>query len=171
MSERVSGLLEEIGAAARALPDVFSTAQWGGRAYKVPGPGGNVRRPKLVAFVATTKEGDAVGVSFKLPPDRATETIDRYAWIEPHAFGTLGRTGWVSARVSQKRQLGVIGRLLKETRGLYPVQEGKVEEEAEAGAPAARRPGRPASAEAVRIDRVMGEARAAGWVPPAEGDW
>ena len=35
----VEAILESLAAALNAMPDVFSTPQWGGRAYKLPGPG------------------------------------------------------------------------------------------------------------------------------------
>jgi hypothetical protein len=168
MQDRVSRLLGEVNTIAAALPGVFSTAQWGGRAYKLPGPGGDRRRPKLVAFVSPTKDGRAVGVSFKLPPQRAADVIERHAWIEPHSFRTMAPTGWVSAAVSNRRQLKPLARLLDESRSLYPAQElqdsggGQTETAITRAA---------TDLIARRIDRVMKEAKAEGWSPPVDGDF
>ena len=78
MSDRVSRMLGEVNTILAALPGVFSSAQWGGRAYKLPGPNGSRSRPKLRAFVSPSRDGRAVGVSFKLPPARAANIIEMH---------------------------------------------------------------------------------------------
>jgi hypothetical protein len=165
MNERISRLLGEINTILASLPGVFSTAQWGGRAYKLPGPGGGRHRPRLLAFVNPVKDGLAVGVSFKLPPPRAADVIQRHAWIEPHSFRTMAPSGWVSAAVSSKRQLGPLARLLEESRALYPEARAEREETETTITRAAT------DLVARRIDRVMKEARAEGWSPPADDDF
>ena len=40
MSTRLARHMGEIGSLLNDLPNVFSTPQWGGRAYKLPGPNG-----------------------------------------------------------------------------------------------------------------------------------
>ena len=131
----------------------------GGRAYKLPGPGGSRRKPKLLAFVTSTKDEKAVSVGFKLPVPRAAEVVERYAWIEPHSFGALGKSGWVAARLSSPRHLKMLSRLLAEARKLHPVQDV---EERPTGTPAAATF---SSVTAKHIDRVMREVRAEGWEP------
>ena len=155
MNDRISSLLGEIGAA------LFSTAQWGGRAYKLPGPGGNRGKPKLLAFLSVTNAGDAVSVSFKLPPARAAQVVEERRWIAPHSFRTLAPSGWVSATVSNRRRIGPLRRLLEESRSLHPVHPPLVTVE---------RRGAAASTNTVarRIDRVMGKMKAEGWSPPAD---
>ena len=160
MSTRIATLLESLSSTLNALPGVFSTAQWGGRAYKLPGPGGNRKRPKLVAFIATTRAGDAVTVSFKLERERAADVVERYAWIEPHSFRTLAPSGWVTAVLTTKRQAGTLKKLLAEARTLLPAAE-PVEDE-----PAGPARGRSADPVARRIDRVMRDAAADGWEAP-----
>ena len=60
---RRARLLEDLGAVLNALGGVFSTPQWGGRAYKLPRRGGARERPRLVAFVGPSRDGRAVTVS------------------------------------------------------------------------------------------------------------
>ena len=69
-----------------ALPDVFSTAQWGGRAYKVPGPGGDGEC--VIFYFGPGQGGDAMSNAlrwanqFSQPDGRTpqeamkTETLD-----------------------------------------------------------------------------------------------
>lgn len=162
MNDRVSRMLGEVNTILAALPGVFSTAQWGGRAYKLPGPNGSRSRPRLLAFVSPSRDGRAVGVSFKLPPARAADIIERHDWVAPHSFRTMAPSGWVSAAISAKRQLKTLAKLLAESRTLYPVTAG--------GAGQTETTDKPAAANGVarRIDRVMQEAKAEGWVPPAD---
>jgi hypothetical protein len=165
MAPRSGQLLGEIGSSLGELPDVFSTAQWGGRAYKVPGPGGSRNRPKLLAFVCLTRDEKAVSVSFKLPKDRAAAAVDRHAWIEPHDFGSLARSGWVAARLTTRRQWQSLRPLIQASRQLYPRTEPEPETEAESRRPARQGSDSSRSHEARRIDRVMREAADAGWSP------
>jgi hypothetical protein len=162
MSDRVSRLLGEVNTILAALPGVFSSAQWGGRAYKLPGPNGTRSRPKLLAFVSPSQDGRAVGVSFKLPPPRAADIIERHDWVAPHSFRTMAPSGWVSAAISTKRHLKPLARLLAESRMLYPVTTDDAGEIETTVKPAA------AGGVARRIDRIMQEAKAQGWAPPAD---
>ena len=50
MAAKGTMLLAEVAKVLNALPGVFSTPQWGGRAYKLP-RGGNSGKPKLLAHV------------------------------------------------------------------------------------------------------------------------
>ena len=83
MSNRIAELLGEIDRILSDLPDVFSTAQWGGRAYKLPNPNGDRSKPKLLAFVVVARDGDAVSVGFKLDRQRAPNVIEQYKWVAP----------------------------------------------------------------------------------------
>jgi hypothetical protein len=74
MNRKITEIQDLIAAALNALPGVFSTVQWGGRAYKV-GP----RKPKafkLLAHVYLTRDEDAVCVDFKLPKQRAASVVN-----------------------------------------------------------------------------------------------
>ena len=163
MNKRIQAILDDLSGRLNALPGVFSTSQWGGRAYKVPGPNGNPNKPKLVAFVALNDARDAIGVQFKLTKKRAGQTIDDHDWIKPHSFRTLAPAGWVSAKVTGKRQLNVLAKLLAESRALYPA----VEE------PMAAIDDRTTGSDVVskRIDHVMREMRAEGWHPPNDDEF
>ena len=124
MNKRVQAILRDLSRRPDSLPGVFSTPQRGGRAYQVPEPNGNPKKPKLVAFVAMNKARDAIGVQFKLTRPRAEQVIYDHDWISPHSFRTLAPAGWVRAKVTGKRQLTVLTKLLTESRALYPtVQE------------------------------------------------
>jgi hypothetical protein len=151
------GLLGEVAAVLNALPGVFSTVQWGGRAYKVPGPGGG-SRARLLAFVSAAEPGSSLHVSFKLEPARAREVVERHGWIEPHSFRTLAPSGWLTARPRTRRQLATLADLLRESRALYPPA---AQPEAPAAAPRGDRT-------AARIDEVMRDLRAGGWSPPPD---
>ncbi len=162
MNERISHILEEISRGVSRLDGVFSTPQWGGRAYKLPGRGGNRKKPKLVAFVSVNDNDDAITVSFKLMPSRAEEVIEKYGWIEPHGFRTLAPSGWVTACVSTKRQLKPLLRLIEESRAQYPVQEeptAVIEVKRGVGSQIAR-----------HIDGVMKDIGADGWKPRINDD-
>ena len=159
MNERTGKLLEGLNGRLEELPGVFSTAQWGGRAYKV----GNPKKPKLVAHVVVDRDERAITVAFKLPKERAEDAADRHEWIEPSSFGSLGRSGWVSAKLTRKRDLTVLAKLLAESRAQYPAT--KTEPAIETQPPA----GAASGAIARRIDRVMGEALPDGWAPDSGG--
>ena len=120
-------------------------------------------KPKLLAFVSLTREEDAVGVTFKLDRERAEEEIEKRDYVERHSFRTLGGAGWVTAVVRNQRQVGRVGRLLEESRTLYPAVEEAKPEAAETHGRAAADP------VARRIDSVMREASQSGWRPAQ--DW
>ncbi len=161
MAHRINDIQARVSSILNGLGGVFSTPQWGGRAYKLPGPGGSRSKPKLLAFVGTSPEGDAMTVMFKLEKARAAEAVERYRWIEPHSFRTLAPAGWVTARVTTRRQVTTLAKLLPESRALYGAAEPEP------------KPGWSRTAEVVvgRIDRVMRAARAEGWSPPADDDF
>ena len=155
MPARLDEVRQDLMAALAALRGVFSTPQWGGRAWKLPGPGGNRKKPKLVAFVAPAGEGGAVAVSFKLARSRAQEVVKRHKWVSPHSFRTLAPSGWVTAEVSTKRQATALKKLLAESRALHGDAEAPTEAPRTGGAdPLAR-----------RLDDVMAQARKRGWTP------
>ncbi|MCH8153503.1 MAG: MmcQ/YjbR family DNA-binding protein [Planctomycetes bacterium] len=166
MSNRATDLREQLSAILNALPGVFSTPQWGGRAYKVPAKAGSRSKPKLLAFVTLPDSQDAVQVSFKLAPDRAAAMVQRHEWIAPHPFRTLAPAGWITARVSTKRRLTTLANLLKESCLLYTSVERA------AAAPTHSRPvdGR-SDLIARHIDRVMRELRSEGWSPPSDDEF
>ncbi len=165
MSNRATDLREQLSAILNALPGVFSTPQWGGRAYKMRAKAGSRSKPKLLAFVSLPDSQDAVQVSFKLAPDRAAAMVQRHQWIAPHPFRTLAPAGWITARVSTQRRLTTLAKLLKESCSLYGSVEGT------AAVPTRSLPvdGRSTSATR-RIDRVMRELRSEGWSPPQLDD-
>ncbi|MCI0674523.1 MAG: DUF5519 family protein [Phycisphaerales bacterium] len=154
MRKGIAEIQEAISAALNGLDGVFSSVQWGGRAYKLPGPNGNRKRPKLLAHVCLSEAGDSVSVDFKLEKARAREVVEVHDWIQPHPFRTLAPNGWVSATVRTRSQCKVISKLLAESRRLYP------EVEIRSRGPAARKE---VSEAARRIELVMGEKRAQGW--------
>jgi len=141
------------------LPGVFSTPQWGGRAYKLPGPGSRgMKRPLLLSHVCVTRDGHAVSIDFKLPKKRADAVIRKHDWIERHSFRTLAPSGWVSATVRTKAQVKAITALLCESREQYPI------EDAESRAKGSDRANDDSSDPVLRrMDRVLGERN--GWNP------
>ncbi len=160
MPRRGAGILDELSSSLNALSGVFSTPQWGGRAYKLPGPGGSRNSPKLLAVVSPCKTAGAVEVSFKLEPQRAKAIIRQYDWVVPHSFRTLAPSGWVTARVNTKRQMTALTRLLEESHALHPTTAKSTD------GPACRRTSSTVAAR--RIDRVMSELQARGWSPPED---
>ena len=157
MDDRIAAIFAELNDALLALPGVFSTAQWGGRAYKLPRGGSASAKPKLLAFMLLADEGEAVSVSFKLPPERAAALVERHAWLAPHSFRTLAPSGWVSATITNKRTAGPLLHLVTESRSLYPTEIIEpISTPAKTGSdPVAR-----------HIDVVMREAVESGWTPP-----
>jgi predicted DNA-binding protein (MmcQ/YjbR family) len=147
-------LLAELSELLNGLPGVFSTPQWGGRAYKVPRRGSG--KPKLLAHVTPVEGEDAVTVSFKLPPPEAADQVERHAWIAPHSFRTLAPSGWLTARVHTKRHLATLRKLLRESHALHGVTT-----------PASESP--QAGDERTRIENVLREATDEGWTP--QSDW
>jgi len=149
-------LLKPVGEIVSGLPGVFSTAQWGGRAYKLPGVRGDRKKPRLLAHVTFERDRGAVHVEFKLPKDRADALVSKYDWVNRHSFATLARSGWVAAEVTSARQLGMLGRWLAESRALHPDsadREQGAKDEAEGISPK------------VRIQRIIARAAETGWRP------
>ena len=161
---RINDLMGEIASILNALPEVFSTPQWGGRAYKLPGANGSLKKPKLLAFVSLTKEQDAINVVFKLPKTQSEEAVDRYAWVGPFEFGKWHKSGWISARMTQKRQLKPLARLLDECRALFPMAKTEPDRPKRDSFKGGSHP------IVRRLDRVMAEARDDGWEPGAMND-
>ncbi len=158
MPKRVEDLLDQLAAVLNAMPNVSSTPQWGGRAYKVAStPAGKV---KMLAFVALNREGDAIQVSFKLRPPEAEDVLERWDWIEPHSFRTLAPSGWLTATVSTKRHVGPLKKLLTQSHAMYGTKSAEPP-------PTGRSTSE--SSEARHIQRVMDEARDGGWTP--KSDW
>jgi hypothetical protein len=165
MALRIESILDAVARHLNGLEGVYSTVQWGGRAYKLPGAGNTRRKPRLLAFVYCTRDRAAVGVDFKLEPERAAAVVERHAWLERHNFKTLAPCGWVSAMVSSRRQVGPLCRLLSESRALYTAGGDAAVPHDRPEDRRGRRPSRAADPVAQRIDRVMKEARAGGWAP------
>lgn len=164
MNKRIGAILEQLNDDLASLPGVFSTPQWGGRAYKLPDANGKRSKPKLVAHVSINKAGDAIGVSFKLDRARAEEVVDRHGdWIQPHSFRTLAPSGWVSARVTKKTQVRVLAKLLAESHSQYPQVDLRSTETASSR--------RSRAGATTQIDRVMGELKAEGLAPAGEFDF
>ena len=163
MSTRIAEIQQSIANALNALPGVFSTVQWGGRAYKLPGPNGNRKKPRLLAHVCLNKPGDAICVDFKLDRERARDVVDQFDWIEPHSFRTLAPSGWISAEVRSMAQCKVIAKLLVECRAQFPVNDPPA---------TATRRGKPEmDTVARRIDQVLRQKRADGWSPADADDF
>ena len=156
MAPRTQTLLAELAELLNGLPGVFSTPQWGGRAYKVPRRGAG--KPKLLAHVTPADGEDGATVSFKLPPPEAATQVERHDWIAPHSFRTLAPSGWVTAHVRTKRQLATLGKLLRESHALHGVVTTSDPGPEQGGGD-----------ESARIDRVLGEAKDEGWSP--QSDW
>ena len=149
-----------IAASLNALPGVFSTVQWGGRAYKV----GTPKKFKLLSHVCLSKDEDAVDLGFKLERSRAAKIVDEHEWITRHSFRTLASSGWLEARVTTKAQVKVIARLLAESRAMHPVEKET--------RPARSRK-RQADGEIVmrRVSEVVAAKRAEGWRPAQADDF
>jgi hypothetical protein len=167
MNKSLFQIQESLAKALNALPGVFSTVQWGGRAYKLPGPGSRgMKKPVLLTHVCLNKAEDAVCLGFRLEKTRARAVVRKHNWIKPHSFSTLSKTGWVETQVRTKAQCKVIIELLRESRTLHPMPE--------VAAPArdsttARRGKRASSASAdgvaQRLDVVLRQKREEGWRP------
>ncbi|MCZ6834394.1 MAG: hypothetical protein O7G85_01340 [Planctomycetota bacterium] len=157
---RINDLMGDIALILNGLPDVFSTPQWGGRAYKLPGANGSLKKPKLLAFVSLTKTRDAINVVFKLPKEQSVEMVERYSWVGPFEFGKWHKSGWISATMTQKRQLKPLARLLGECRQLFPM------ESPESSSRRSKSANRGTNPIVRRLDRVMAEAKDEGWEPP-----
>ncbi|MEE8460127.1 MAG: hypothetical protein V3S08_09635 [Phycisphaerales bacterium] len=167
MPTRPDQILDTLAAVLNGMDGVFSTPQWGGRAYKVARPGAartqgkSEPKGKIVAFMALDGSGKAVQVSFKIPPDDARSACERYDWIQPHSFRTLAPSGWLTATVASKRHVGALTRLLVQSHALHGVLATGPTETAGAS--------RATDADASHIDRVMDKVRDDGWSP--RSDW
>lgn len=168
MKRAISEIQAALAKALNALPDVFSTVQWGGRAYKLPGPGSRGRkRPVLLTHVCLNKAEDAVCLGFRLEKPRARAVMRQHPWIKPNSFGSLKNTGWVETAVTTKAQCKVIIALLRESRMLHPMPEESLNR------PTKARRGKRAEARGddedkgvVRhIDAVVRRKRDEGWRP------
>jgi predicted DNA-binding protein (MmcQ/YjbR family) len=165
MSRSAGAILKALSDTLSRLPDVTSTAQWGGRAYKLP-RGGTSSKPKILAHVSQARDGGCVTVSFKLEKRRAEALVDRHAWLEQHPFGSLGRAGWVHASVRTKRQVDTLLKLLAESHAL---QKPKKSPAADLPEPATTRSSSDPTAR--RIARIVTQARAEGWEPDADASF
>jgi hypothetical protein len=161
MKAIIAALLEKIAGELSGLPDVFSTVQWGGRAYKLPGVSGSTKKPKLLAHVCLDKSGEAVWVDFKLARERAGQAVAEFSWIKPHSFRTLAPAGWISARVSTRSQCRKLVPLLIESRSLHPAIKPPPTAVSASAGDASKR----GADAAERIDRVMRQKRSEGWRP------
>ena len=169
MNKTISQIQELLAKALNAMPGVFSTVQWGGRAYKLPGPGTRgKKKPVLLTHVCMNKAGDAVCLGFRLEKPRAKAVIRQYDWINVNSFGSLGRNGWVEMAITTKAQCKVTIALLRESRMLHPMPEETAKQESKA-----RRGKRAAGGDddvedqgvARRIDAVVRRKRDEGWRP------
>ncbi len=164
---RPDQILDTLAAVLNGMDGVFSTPQWGGRAYKVARPdaagprGRSDPKGKIVAFMALDGAGRSVQVSFKIPPADAQEACEKFDWIQPHSFRTLAPSGWLTATVATKRDVGILTRFLKQSHAMHGVRA--------ATPPAPSGSSRPADDDAGHIDRVMDKVRDDGWSP--QSDW
>lgn len=164
MPKKIAEIQESIAKALNALPEVFSTVQWGGRAYKLPGLNGNRKKPRLLAHVLLSDDGGHVGLSFKLARNRAVKVVDQHDWILPHSFRTLAPSGWITAEVRTRSQVRTVMALLVECHvGMRP---GKRLEPSAATKGQARLT-EESSEDARRIEAVLRQKRADGWTPAA----
>ena len=163
MNARIRQIQETVSAALNKLPDVFSTVQWGGRAYKVQLPGHGKRNFKLLAHLWVSDEEDAVGIAFKLDRKRAQDIVEQFDWIEPHSFRTLAPAGWVSARIQTKSQCAAVIRLLRESREQYPKTSD--------GLMRSGKPRHEVDTMSRRIEVVVLEKMRAGWSPNQDDDF
>lgn len=160
MNKRIGAILEDLAVTLSGLSGVFSTPQWGGRAYKLPGPNGNLKKPKLLAHVVLSKDQASISIAFKLSRQRSVDVVDKYDWIEPHSFRTLAPAGWVIATVTNKKHLAILKKLLAESRLLYPAIEVEVNANTKKRKKAAEN-----DYTSFKIDKVMGALAAQGLRP------
>jgi len=172
MNGKITEIHKTLAAALNALPGVFSTVQWGGRAYKLPGPGSRGRKkPVLLTHVCLAPERDAVCLGFRLEKGRARAVLRQYAWLKPHSFGTLKKCGWIETEVRTKAQCRVVAGLLRESRTLHPMPTAE-DLGKSATAPKAQRSRRrhkvadaATDPAALRIEAVLRRKRDEGWAP------
>jgi hypothetical protein len=165
MSVSIEGILESLASALNAMPDVFSTPQWGGRAYKLPGPGSRgKRKPVLLTHVTIPKQRDCVRLGFRLDLQRARAVVKQHTFIKPSTFGTLGKNGWLETAITTKAQCRIVIDLLKESRALHPVSEPAATRGTRSSTPTRKKSaGAQGNAEAMRIDAVLRRKRDEGW--------
>ena len=168
MNRTIAEIQKSLAKALNAMPGVFSTVQWGGRAYKLPGPGSRgMKKPALLTHVCLNKAEDAVCLGFRLEKTRGRAVMRQHSWIKPNSFGSLKNTGWVETEIRTKAECKVIIALLRESRSLHPIPETALPAEKPK---TARRGKRAADAEddsgnARRIDAVLRRKRDEGWRP------
>ena len=100
-----SKLLNELNEYLLAFKQVFSSIQWGGKAYKLPDIKGNKSKPKLFVFTQIDEKNNALIADFKLPLEVAANAVEKHAHLTPSPFSNWAKTGWVSARFTTTRQL------------------------------------------------------------------
>ena len=169
----VEAILESLAAALNAMPDVFSTPQWGGRAYKLPGPGSRgTKKPVLLTHVSIPKERDSVRLGFRLDVPHAKTVVKQHKFIKPSTFGTLGKCGWLETALKTNAQCRIVIGLLKESRALHPVSDAAAVKVESKPARNSKR-GAVASGEddgvAKRLDAVLRRKREEGWSPQDDG--
>ena len=166
MNRTIAEIQKSLAKALNAMPGVFSTVQWGGRAYKLPGPGSRgMKKPVLLTHVCLNKAEDAVCLGFRLEKPRARAVTRQHPWIKPNSFGTLKNTGWVETEIRTKADCKVIIALLRESRTLHPIPEPAKATKAKASRSRGRKPDAVDDADARRIDSVLQRKRAEGWRP------
>jgi hypothetical protein len=174
MKPRIAEIQQSLSKALNAMPGVFSNVQWGGRAYKLPGPGSRgMKKPVLLTHVCMSKTGDAVCLGFRLERSRAKAIVRKHHWIKPHSFRTLSKTGWLETQVRTKTQYKVIVELLRESRRLYAMPEAPTQMRSPRRMPWAQnamsRAGDQRDPITRRLDSVLSQRRAEGW-HPADAD-
>ncbi|HWB19021.1 MAG TPA: MmcQ/YjbR family DNA-binding protein [Phycisphaerales bacterium] len=173
MPSAIHKLQLEIANALNAMPDVFSTVQWGGRAYKLPGPGGSRKKPTLLAHIWLNESPPSVGISFKLPPDVAADLVEVHDFLAPHSFRTLAPAGWVTATIDTARNCRVLIKLLHQSRTIHPVSDISGSDHAGQRTAKGRHSSAASSASspvARRIDAVMQAKKSEGWsLPDVDG--
>ena len=165
MNKAISQIQEALSKALNTMPGVFSTVQWGGRAYKLPGPGTRGKKKAvLLTHVCLNKAGDAVCLGFRLEKRRAKAVIKQYEWVKVNSFGSLGKSGWVEMAITTKAQCKVTTALLRESRALHAMPEETPKERTRS-----RRGKRTKDAErnvvARRLESVLRNKREEGWRP------
>jgi hypothetical protein len=174
MKPRIAEIQRSLSKALNAMPGVFSTVQWGGRAYKLPGPGSRgMKKPVLLTHACLSKTGDAVCLGFRLEKSRARTIVREHDWIKPHSFRTLSKTGWLETQVRTKTQCKVMVELLRESRALHPMPEALTQAPASRKRASARNSGSSSGDQrnpiTRRLDSVLSQRRAEGW-RPADAD-
>lgn len=154
MSKKITEIQGIVSRALNELPQVFSTVQWGGRAYKV----GSARKFKLLAHTWISRQGDALHIDLKLQKKRAADVVKRFAWINRHSFRTLGSSGWITCEIRTKTQAKAVIPLLSESHAMYPINSEEKQ---------MRSRERDSEVEIVvrTMDAVLSRKKAEGWRP------